>query len=252
MSRILVIDSGNSYFKWGFYQEDSWLAKGEIANAEIISLSNVFERLPCPLFIIISHVTDNISKSDIEEIISLWPINPYWLRAGTFQCEVFNGYHLPDQLGSDRWAALIAAWNTHHKACLVVNVGTAVTIDALSDAGEFLGGVILPSAHSMRDCLQSRTQLKNLRIGFFQTFPQTTDDAVHSGLMHCVLGAIERIYQIISEKLKSPNLKCFVSGGGCAELIPFFKIPVESIDNLVMEGLVIIANDIMFSRKKYE
>lgn len=250
MSKILVIDSGNSFFKWGFYQDNFWLAKGKIMNNDgVFSLHDVFEKLPSPLFIIISHVTNRILKSDIEKLISLWSINPYWIRASAFQCGVFNSYHFPDQLGSDRWAALIAAWNMHQQACLVVNVGTAVSIDVLSDSGEFLGGVILPSTHSMRDCLKSKTQLSDLQIGSFLNFPRTTDDAVHSGLMHCVLGAIERIYLSISEKLQSSNLMCFVSGGGCAEFIPFFKIPIKIIDSLVMEGLVVISNDILRSQK---
>ena len=249
MSKILVIDSGNSFFKWGLYQDNSWLAKGKIANEEFLASRDVFEKLPPPFFIIISHVADKILKSDIEKLTSLWSINPYWLRASLFQCGVFNSYHLPEQLGCDRWASLIAAWNIHQQACLVVNVGTAVSIDVLSDSGEFLGGVILPSTHSMRDCLMSNTQLRNLQIGSFHFFPRTTDDAVYSGLMQCVLGAIERIYYAISDKLQSTNLKCFVSGGGCDELIPFLKMPIHVVDNLVMEGLIVIANDILMNRK---
>lgn len=249
MSKILVIDSGNSFFKWGFFQDNSWLSKGKIANEELVASFDVFEKLPAPFFIIISHVADKILKSDIEKLTSLWSINPYWIRASSFQCGVFNSYQFPEQLGSDRWASLIAAWNIHQQACLVVNVGTAVSIDVLSDSGDFLGGVILPGATSMRHCLQSKTQLRNLQIGSFHIFPRTTDDAVYSGLMQCVLGAIERTYHTISDKLQSTNLKCFVSGGGCDELIPFLKIPIQIIDNLVMEGLVVIANDILMSRK---
>lgn len=249
MSKILVIDSGNSFFKWGFFQDNLWLAKGKIGNEEFVASRDVFEKLPSPFFIIISHVADKILKSDIEKLTSFWPINPYWLHASPFQCGVFNSYHFPEQLGSDRWASLIAAWNIHQQACLIVNVGTAVSIDVLSDSGEFLGGVIFPSRHSMRDCLQSETQLRNLQIGSFHIFPRTTDDAVYSGLMQCVLGAIERIYHTISDKLQTTNLKCFISGGGCVELIPFLKIPIQIIDNLVMEGLIVIANDILKSRK---
>ncbi|WP_374567822.1 type III pantothenate kinase [Nitrosomonas sp.] len=240
---ILAIDSGNTFFKWGLSNDGLWFAKGKISNTEISLLLDSFKKLPVPSQIVISHVaTDNL-KNDIDAIFSLWPVKPYWISACASQCGVSNGYHNPEQLGCDRWAALVAAWNIHHQACMVVNIGTAVTIDALSNSGVFLGGIIFPSINLMRDCLQSKTQIKNLQIGSFKNFPQSTDDAVQSGLMHCVLGTIERLYCSISEQLKTPNLKCFISGGGCIELAPFIKIPYEIIDNLVLEGLVIIANN---------
>ncbi|MGZ0020436.1 type III pantothenate kinase [Nitrosomonas sp. wSCUT-2] len=251
MSMILAIDSGNSFFKWGLKRDDLWLTKGQVSNSEFYHLLHTFKKLPSPVHIIISHVAANLLRDELEEaILSIWAVKPHWIKARVFQCGVFNCYRNPEQLGSDRWAALVAAWNLNQRACIVVNVGTAVTIDVLSDSGEFLGGVIIPGAYSMRESLQLRTKVRSLLTGTFQDFPQSTDDAVHTGLVHCMLGAIERFYHRVSEQLNAPALKCFISGGGSTELIPFIGIPFQLIDNLVLEGLIIIAHDIILSQNK--
>jgi len=248
---ILAIDSGNSFFKWGLKKDAIWLTKGEVSNKEIYHLFNTFKKLPSPLHIIISHVAANLLQDELEEaILSIWAVKPHWIKARVFQCGVLNCYRNPEQLGSDRWAALVAAWNFNQRACIVVNVGTAVTIDALSDSGEFLGGVIMPGINLMRESLQSGTKIRTLLTGTFQDFPQSTDDAVHTGLVHSVLGAIEHFYYRVSTQLNEPALKCFISGGGSSELKPFIEIPFQVIDNLVLEGLIIIAHDIMFNQNK--
>src|SRR4051794_2109068 len=86
-------------------------------------------------------------------IIFLLQAQPYWINAAAYQCGVRNYYEEASQLGSDRWAALIAAWQQQRQGCLVVDAGTATTIDALSDTGEFLGGIITPGVDLMQKAL---------------------------------------------------------------------------------------------------
>src|SRR5665811_873452 len=88
-----------------------------------------------------------------------------FIVAREMQCGVRNGYSNAGQLGSDRWAALIAAWHLVRGKCLVVNCGTAITIDTLSEEGKFLGGLILPGVDLMRRSLVAATSQLRLEQG---------------------------------------------------------------------------------------
>lgn len=249
MSYILAIDSGNSYIKWGLSRDNRWLRQGNVYFDEILSLENEFINLPEPITIFISHVGREITRKHLHELLSPWSTKVIWIRASSYLCGVSNNYFNPDQLGSDRWAALVAAWNIHHHTCLVINVGTAVTVDALSESGKFLGGIILPGKHLMLQSLQAGTQLKNTEIGIYENFPVSTGNAVQTGVMHCLIGAIERMHQVFTLQLNQPVINCIISGGGASSLIPLIKFPLLVIDNLVLEGLVIIAEDALLNQE---
>ena len=248
MSYILTIDSGNTYVKWGLYANNTWFKKGKVYYTDVPLLKREFTALPQPEIIIISHVARVNTKDQLNKLLSIWSITPHWVTARSFQCNVYNSYLKPEQLGSDRWAALIAAWELQHHACLVINIGTAVTIDALSDSGEFLGGIILPGTQLIVSSLSYGTQLTNITIGNYKKFPQSTSDGIHSGVIQCLIGAIERMYNLFSSQFSHPVGSCIVSGGGVNELVPFIKLPIIIIDNLVLEGLILIADDFRSGR----
>ena len=249
MSSILAIDSGNSFVKWVFYEDNQWLTQGKIDYENISCLRNEFDKLSTPDVIIISHVARCKTRNEICKITSHWNTRTIWLQSSLSLCGVLNGYLDPKQLGSDRWAALIAAWKIQHEACLVINAGTAVTIDALSDSGQFLGGVILPSAHLMLNSLHEKTQLSHIKAGIYEDFPDNTDNAIQSGIIQCLVGAIERMHDLLSKKMNHSIKSCIISGGTAPLLLPFIKFPINAIDNLVLEGLILIAKDELCRQK---
>ena len=63
---------------------------------------------------------------------------------------------------------------------IVVNAGTALTVDALTNEGVFVGGTITPGAQLMRDALATRTAALKLQAGTFSYFPDCTGDAITS------------------------------------------------------------------------
>jgi type III pantothenate kinase len=149
-----------------------------------------------------------------------------------------NRYSRPQQLGCDRWAALIAAWQQIGGACLVVVCGTATTIDALSDSGEFLGGLILPGVALMQQSLTTATAQLNAVDGEYADFPRNTADALLSGAIQASCGAIQRQYALLNTT--SPVL---LSGGAAHLLLPQLQLPVKMVDNLVLHGLLLIAQE---------
>ena len=209
VSYLLVIDSGNTAFKWGIHDGYQWLQKGIASYECLTSIKNEFRNLLNPSAIIISHVSHAITKQQINQLISIWPTEVYWVVSQSAQCGVFNSYQNAAQLGSDRWASLIAAWSNVHEACLVINVGTAMTVDALSDSGKFMGGIILPGANVMRHTLSLKTQLINpVLVGTYKNLPTNTDDAIYSGVIYGLIGSIERFYNLYDVLLVVEMLPC--------------------------------------------
>jgi type III pantothenate kinase len=164
---------------------------------------------------------------------------PHFIVSQRAQCGVSNGYELAARLGSDRWAALIAAWHQAGRACLVVNSGTATTIDALSDQGEFLGGLILPGMELMQRSLTAATAQLQEVGGDYARFPRNTADALFSGAIQASCGAIQRQYELLGEAAAPVLL-----GGGAANLLqPYLHLPVQMMDNPVLQGLLLIAQE---------
>lgn len=239
---MLLLDVGNSRCKWARIENGAWTKRGVVENTEWQALQGSFELLPPPARIIISNVGGELMAQRLRNIFAMWPVEAEFVMAKSEQCGVKNSYENPARLGSDRWAALIAAWYRLGCACLVVNCGTATTIDALSDAGEFLGGLIIPGITLMQQSLKHNTAKLQDEEGHLQNFPRNTADAIHSGIIQATLGAIE--HQIVL--LKSSGAKklaaCILSGGAAEKIEAHLGMRVERVDNLVLEGLKIIGD----------
>lgn len=239
---ILLVDAGNSRIKWGIYDAGMWLRQAAVDTADATGLEADWQQLASPTTIVVSNVAGPAVRAILERLLARWQTAPHWVAALGQQCGVRNGYDAAAQLGSDRWAALIAARRVAREVCLVVNVGTAVTVDALTREGVFLGGLILPGLELMCMALASGTAGVRGEPGHWARFPTNTADAVYSGAMQAVLGAIERMAREV-ERSAEGNCTVWLSGGGAQQLAPLLNRPVMLVDNLVLEGLLIIAQE---------
>ena len=146
----------------------------------------------------------------------------------------------PAALGADRWAALIGAWHLTGGACVVVNAGTTMTVDALNGEGVFLGGCIVPGAALMREALARDTANLALRAGAFSYFPDNTGDAIFSGTVNALSGAVAQVVQYLQQSAGvAPRV--LLSGGDAALIEARINGTVTVVDNLVLEGLLQIA-----------
>src|SRR5262249_2725977 len=153
--------------------------------------------LPRPVRAVGVNVAGEAARVRVEGQLTRWRIVPEWLGAGESACGGVNRYARPSQLGADRWAAPRAARararaSAHFApACVVVNAGTAVTIDALDADGVFQGGLILPGMRLMLEALAANTAALKSEPGTFRAFPDNTADALYSGAVQAICGAIE-------------------------------------------------------------
>lgn len=237
---MLLLDVGNSRCKWALVKDGVWVRQGVVGNTEWLALQHAFVELPAPSRILASNVAGDAMAERIRAVCALWTCSPEFIKAGKVQCGVSNGYELPERLGSDRWAALIAAWHRVQAACLVVNCGTATTVDALSDKGEFLGGLIVPGVSLMPHSLATNAAQLMAEQGSLQDFPRNTADAIHSGMMRATLGAIQHQFGLL--KARSENARCLLGGGAAGIVQPHLDIPLNRVDNMVLKGLKIIGD----------
>jgi type III pantothenate kinase len=122
---------------------------------------------------------------------------------------------------------------------VVVNAGTAVTIDALSADGVFRGGLIMPGVNLMTSALASGTAGLPHVQGVFSVFPDNTADAIASGAMLAVCGAIDRMRRALLKAGPAPQI--VLSGGTAAAIEARLDAPVLILPYLVLEGLRIVA-----------
>jgi len=254
INNILAIDAGNTRVKWGlFNSKGEMLDCGACVNADL-----ALATFPAAARIVISNVAGNVIELQLKSLFQR-SNNIHWIKSQSNACGVRNLYDQPELLGTDRWASLIAAWHIKRAPCVVVNAGTAVTIDALSVSqdednnfqAKFIGGLILPGLNLMQQSLGLGTaQLpkKNL-IKTTQTstviFATNTADAIFSGTLHAVLGAISLMSNELNNYCK--QVPYILISGGNSNVIKeniFVEMTkqVLIVDNLVLQGLYLLEN----------
>lgn len=101
----------------------------------------------------------------------------------------------PEQTGVDRVLNIAAAYEQMGKACVVVDAGTAITVDCCNDKGQFVGGAIAPGVTMMLDALHDRTA-KLPRVQFKppqDAFGRNTEQAILHGVYHGVRGMVKEL-----------------------------------------------------------
>ncbi len=167
-----------------------------------------------------------------------------WARSEREAYGIVNNYQEPTQLGSDRFVALVAARKVFpNENCIVIDCGTAVTVDALSYEGEFYGGVIIPGLKLWSESLIKRAgQLNEHQIDDTDLFAKDTAQAIGSGSIFGLTSAVEGISNRMSRKLEeqtqASEASRLVICGGDAELVHnYSQLEFELVPNLVLIGL---------------
>jgi type III pantothenate kinase len=237
---ILAIDAGNTRLKWGYARDREWIRVSALATRDVERLGVALSGLPPPQRIVVSNVAGPTVADAIAAALTPLGTVPRWIRSGAQQCGVRSSYSDPAQLGPDRWAALIGAWQGYGGPSIVANAGTTLTVDALTADGVFLGGCIVPGIELMRAALADNTARLTRAEGVYTYFPDRTADAITSGIINALAGSIERMVAFMAQT-GEPDARIVLSGGDARALVPQLNGPVEVVDNLVLEGLACIA-----------
>lgn len=237
---IYLFDAGNTRIKWGLHDARGYVATGAVATGEAATLASVLAATPGAA----RGLASNVAGVEVEEALrracESRGTRLEVIASRPEQLGVTSGYRDPAQLGTDRWAALIAAHRVGPGHKLVVNAGTALTIDALTADGRFLGGMIVPGPALMRRSLDRGTAGLRLTEGVFAEFPASTPDAITTGAIQACAGAVERMRDAMAGAGCAPS-QVVLSGGSAPELAPHLPIAATIRENLVLDGLLLIA-----------
>ncbi|CAG0989595.1 type III pantothenate kinase [Methylophilaceae bacterium] len=248
---ILTIDAGNTRTKWAVFNTANAIeASGVLSNTSLADSPPAWR--DCTLAIISNVAGDGVAaklKAMLGEAIK-----QSWISATASELGIKNGYERPEMLGSDRWAAMIGAKQYMQQSCLVVNAGTALTIDVLlrepaSMEHVFVGGVILPGRHLMHQSLCAGTHaihhvLPESTADKHFEWPRNTESAIRVGALLAMVGAIEQVYTRSLRKTDS-GMHCILSGGDALPLAEQLRgsaviSDIVVIEDLVLRGLLVI------------
>ena len=238
-ARRLLLDAGNTRLKWVVVEAGQWFAQGSMPYSDVPELARLLEGVTdCYIASVAQAQHDNQIKAQLASST----IKSKWLTAEARFLDVKNSYTNPPQLGVDRWMGLIAARQRTRMPTLVVSAGTAMTVDALSAEGVFLGGLIVPGFGMMQQALRQGTAGVAEVSGTWQAFPRATADAVQSGIVAALCGAIQLQHACLAETAGTPP-RCILTGGDADRLLPHLAVSVEHVPALVLEGIDRVARE---------
>ena len=151
----------------------------------------------------------------------------------------------PHELGADRLVNAVAAYDRFGGACAVVDFGTAVTFDAVSARGEYLGGVIGPGVSISMEALAARAaKLPPIELGEPLGEPgsvigKTTQASLQSGIVYGFAGAVDSIARRLQREL-GEETRFVATGGHAHAIVPFCEMVDEIDDLLTLKGLLLI------------
>jgi type III pantothenate kinase len=247
---FLALDVGNTRLKWAQYDSPTagarLLAQGAVFLENIDKLAEGdWSGIASPAKILGCIVAGDAIKRRVAEQLELWDIQPHWVISSPQEAGLTNGYDHPARLGADRWVAMIGARHRLisrgvHKPCVVVMVGTAVTVEAIDAHGRFLGGIILPGHGIMLRALESGTAGLHVPTGEVCDFPTNTSDALTSGGTFAIAGAVQRMVDNVTRHCgQAPE--CIMTGGAGWKMAPSMSVNVELVESLIFDGLLEIA-----------
>lgn len=239
---ILAVDAGNSRVKWAMHQNAAFIHEGWCENGQLDRLEGQWSQLTKPDAVVIANVAGEEIGARLVQCCEQWNVSPTWVKGLAHQCGVTNCYDDPQQLGPDRWAALIGAHALAAGNCVVVCLGTATTIDALTSEGLFLGGLILPGIDMMHAALADRTARLGAERGEPVAFPRCTRDAISAGAFGATCGAIEAMVGQM-QRAGHENVGVLSTGGAAAMFDDVCARPMSRHDKLVLQGLVCISQN---------
>jgi len=199
---------------------------------------------------VFSQSVDNFSEKSLPDTQSIWlsaVAHPEIVKAIEMKCsdvEVVKSlshfgsltiaYKDPSGLGSDRFLAMLGALNhLPDRNLLIIDVGSALTIDVVNDSGHHLGGLIMPGLKAIRGSFAKfSTNSLDLNSSSLQS---STDEAWLSGTQAMLISSIKE--QITGFETKQPDGIVVLTGGSVRNFISELPETVNYFDNLVLDGL---------------
>lgn len=158
-----------------------------------------------------------------------------------------NGYHVPEKLGTDRWLGMIAAYSEFKQSCIVIDCGSAITVDAIDCDGGHLGGFIVPGFSMMQRSLFCNTHRVKVTlpedISIYRNEPgRDTRSAIISARFAILNGLIASAGAALTAN-GNHNVPAIIVTGGDAAYVTQIREEAILRPDLVMDGLGLFFNN---------
>ena len=237
----LLIDFGNTRLKWATLSHAQLRIGGVFAHVDkpaIAQLRIEWAELAHVDAVLVASVVASAHEGELAAYVrERFGVRTAFLRSPAAALGVRNAYAEPERLGIDRFLALAALHAQQPRAQVLASVGTALTLDALDADGSHRGGVIAPGPLLMRTAVLGGTARVTSADGVCRALPDNTADAVVTGSLYAVAGAIDRFRVAAAGCLVAPPA-LLLTGGGADELAPLLP-DAQRVHDLVLHGLAL-------------
>ena len=251
---LLAVDVGNTQTHFGVFPDDGSALTEDWRFATVREstrdqLGAALSNLLALRGLGFDHIDASIVSSTVPQLSEQW----------TSMAERYLGHNMlvvgpsirtgmpirmdnPHEVGADRLVNSVAAYERFKSSCVVVDFGTAITYDAVSAAGEYLGGIITPGAEISIDALYERAaKLPKVELAEPRSLiGKSTVDAIRSGIVYGFAGQVEGIVRRLRAELGAETF-VIATGGLAGVLTPFIRETIDAVDDLLtLKGLRLI------------
>lgn len=246
---MLLVDIGNARIKWATRDADNWKT-GEPLQRQNRAFKDIarpaWKELDAPERVIVSNVAGEDYRKSVQTWVKRrWKVTPEFLPVTERQCGVSNAYAVPQRLGADRWATLLAV-HAHYKGpAVVIDCGTAITIDAIAADGMHLGGLIVPGMDLMVSALTEHApgiQIEEADNQEISLLGSSTEAAVSGGVLYTAIALVERVFMDLQGELGN-RTNLLLTGGDATRILPLLGSRPEYVPDLVLKGLAVYAEE---------
>ncbi len=248
---ILLVDVGNTRVKWTSLKNGKLGRMHAFAHAgkphAMLAVARIAPR-DTTRVLAVNVAGARLARGLAAAIRARFGVAPEYVASARAGFGVRNGYREVWRLGADRWVALVGARDlVPRQALLVVSVGTALTVDAVSAGGRHAGGAIVPAPSTMIASLLGgtagiarRARGAPARKTTRKLWAADTAGGLEAGAVYAAAAFVDRAVAEAATELRSRPV-VLLTGGAAAALRPHIKSVARVVPDLVLRGLAVFA-----------
>ena len=242
----LLIDIGNTTTSVSLWKNSKLSMTSNSDNNKLLITLKKYLKKEIDEILLTSVISVKENKLIIDKLKKIFKCRVKQIKSSSNLLGVTNGYIQPAKLGDDRWATIVASYFLYRKPLIIVDCGTAISIDIVNAKGIHLGGYILGGFDGYSKSFKNAYHLKNIKIkedtaSQKKYFPKKTEDGITEGYLLMVISAIENTYNQIKKNQKTLP-KLLISGGYGKIISKRLSVKNKYEPDLVLKSIGLIAN----------
>ncbi len=247
---MMAVDVGNTQTVLGLFEGDELRGQWRLATeahrtadelavvfAGLLDLRGL--RLESVSAMIVSSVVPALARSYRDLAAQIFRV-PFYPVDAQMETGLKNRYDDPGAVGADRIVNAVAAGRHYGFPAIIVDIGTATTVEAVDSNGCYLGGAILTGLYVSLDALVARTA-KLPSVDLEEEPPRViatnTPDSIRSGFIYGYAGALDALIRRSREELDEDGIRVIATGGPAGVIVPHCREIEEFDPDLTLKGL---------------